>query len=107
MWRRCDAPPPREEWERLLAILREELATKEAQLADAIARADRATDRCLALFGSRGVSAAGLQDAQTHAAQQAQLAQTLLADPYQEVPLGDPRGTFPTRADAALDGDEP
>ena len=90
----------------MLAILREELATKERQLTDALERADRATDRCLALMGSRGVSTAGLRDEQAHAAQQAQLAQTLLADPYQELPVGDPRGTFTSRAEAALDGDQ-
>ncbi len=84
----------RAEWERLLAVLREELATKERERADAITRADLACDRLLQFQGARAVSTIGRQVERDQAAAAAEAVRASAYDPFAELPPGDPNGDF-------------
>lgn len=100
---RADA---KEDFERLLAILREELASNMDQLAEERARADRATDSLLGVLGSRAVSAAGISQYERQAESEANLARSVNHDPFAELPLGDPNGSFETLEQALIAPEE-
>lgn len=100
---RADA---KEDFERLLGVLREELATKANQLVDAMERADRATDALLGVLGSRAVSTPGLREYERRVETEANFAKGANADPFAELPIGDPNGTFQTIEQAMIPSEE-
>ena len=92
----------RGEYERVLAILREELATKERQLAEQMERADLAADRLLAIYGARAISRPGLADYSAQVRSEANLSAAVNQDMFEDLPFTDPRGTYKSLEDAEL-----
>lgn len=96
------------EYERVLALLREEVADLKREREGQSHRADAAVDLLLGHLGERAISLAGevreVERAERHIKSVQQL--TALPDPTQELPYGDPRGLYPSEAAARVDVDE-
>lgn len=92
-------------YERVVALLREELSDAR-QLAQAQAhRADSACDLLLGHLGVRAISLAGQQAEAERTEQHIRNVEaiTALPDIDQEFPIGDPRGRYQSLAEAKLD----
>jgi len=97
-----------QEFERILAVLREELADSRADAAKQSHRADAACDLLLGHLGARAISLAGetreTERADRHVNAVKQLAS--LPDPTEELPIGHPFGLYQSEADARIDAGE-
>ena len=92
-----------QEMERILCLLREELA-RVTQARDAQAtRADNAADLLLQHIGLRSISLAGIEQDNKRRADHINAVTRLatLPDPTEDLPLDDPRGTFFNKKDEA------
>lgn len=94
----------RQEFERTLAVLREELADMRRERNQQAARADAACDLLLQHLGTRAISLAGKQEEQERADRNLRTVSTLTAlpDPTEELPFGDPRGSYQSAREASL-----
>lgn len=92
------------EWERTIACVREELSDVRRDRDLQMARADAAADLLLQHLGTRAISLAGQQ--QEAAAFERKLTNvktiTQLPDPLEDIPYGDPRGTYKDEKEASL-----
>lgn len=92
-----------QEFERVLAVLREELADTRADRGAQSHRADAACDLLLGHLGARAISLAGEQREAERADRHVKAVQTLtmMPDPTDELPMGHPMGIFKSDAEAA------
>ena len=95
-----------QEAERQLEILRAELQRISQQAENQAARADAATDLLLQHLGLRAISLAGQKMENEKREQQMTAVERLAAlpDPTEDLPFGDPRGTFKSKNDASILG---
>lgn len=93
-----------QEYERILAILREEISDLRRDRDSQLSRADSAADLLLQHLGMRAISLAGKAEEVERTERHARAVQTLsaLPDPTEELPLGHPNGMFKSAADAAI-----
>lgn len=93
-----------QEYERILAILREEISDLRAERDRQLARADAAADLLLQHIGSRAISLAGKQEEVARSERHVRAVQTLsaLPDATEDLPLGHPNGRFKNAAEASL-----
>ena len=96
-----------EQYERQLAILREELIDCRRDRDAQQARADAACDLLLGHLGARAISLAGKQEEVERHERMDRGVRTLttMMDPTEELPLGDPRGLFKSASEAGLFAD--
>lgn len=96
------------EYERVLAVLREEVADLRREREGQSHRADAAVDLLLGHLGERAISLAGevreVERAERHISTVRQL--TSLPDPTEELPYGHPSGRYKSEAEARVDVDE-
>lgn len=92
------------DFERLLAVLREEMSDLRRDRDCQLSRADAAADLLLQHLGARAISLAGQQEEAAATERKIRGISTLaqLGDPTEDLPLGDPRGTFKTAKEASL-----
>lgn len=93
-----------QEYERILAILREEVADLRAERDRQLSRADAAADLLLQHIGSRAISLAGKQEEVARSERHVRAVQTLasIPDPTEDLPLGHPSGRFASASEASL-----
>ena len=93
-----------QEFERVLAVLREEMADLRRDRDNQMSRADAAADLLLQHLGTRAISLAGkteeIERTERHRKSVEALVQ--LGDPTEELPLGDPRGSYRSAKDASI-----
>lgn len=97
-----------QEFERVLAILREENADLRRDRDLQISRADAAADLLLQHIGARAISLAGKQEESERSERQVKAVSALasIPDPTDDLPLGHPRGLYRNAAEASLAGDD-
>jgi len=95
-------------FERVLAILREEMADARRERDYQSSRADSACDLLLQHLGARAISLAGKQEEVDRVDRKIRVVEKLasIPDPTEDLPYGDPRGQFKSAKDAALFGGE-
>jgi len=95
-----------DDWERTLAVLREELCEVRRDRDLQMARADAAADLLLQHLGTRAISLAGAQQEQAAFERKVKNVQTITAlpDPTEEIPYGHPNGTYKDEKEASLFG---
>lgn len=93
-----------QEFERVLALRDEALSDMQRDRDNQMQRADAAADLLLQHIGARAISLAGKQEEQARAERHIKQTQLLAAlpDPTEDLPYGDPRGTFASAKDATL-----
>jgi hypothetical protein len=93
-----------QQFERLLSVLREELSDARRDRDYQMSRADAAADLLLQHLGTRAISLAGKQEEVERTERQVRAVSTLsqIGDPTEELPLGDPRGTYKNAREAGL-----
>jgi len=93
-----------QDFERVLAVLREELGDARADAANQAHRADAAVDLLLGHLGERAISIAGevreTERSERHIKAVQQL--STMPDPTDELPYGHPLGRFTSEREAAL-----
>jgi len=94
------------EWERSIAVLREELQDVRRDRDLQMARADAAADLLLQHLGTRAISLAGQQQEVAAFERKVKNVQTITAlpDPTEEIPYGHPNGTYKDEKEASLFG---
>lgn len=97
-----------QEYERILALLREECSDLRRERDGQSHRADAACDLLLGHLGARAISLAGevreVERQDRHISAVKQL--TAMPDPTDELPYGHPSGRYKSEADARVDVDE-
>lgn len=97
-----------QEYERVLAVLREEVVDLRRERDSQSHRADAAVDLLLGHLGERAISQAGeqreVERQERHIRSVQQL--TALPDPTEELPYGHPNGRYATERDARLDSED-
>jgi len=95
-----------DEWERTLAVLREEMSEVRRDRDLQMARADAAADLLLQHLGTRAISLAGQQQEVAAFERKVKNVQTITAlpDPTEEIPYGHPNGTYKDEKEASLFG---
>ncbi len=78
-----------DEYERVIAILREELADARLEARNQGARADGACDLLLRHLGARSISLAGIEREQENTRTTALIAERMSLDPTEDQPFGD------------------
>lgn len=93
------------EFERLLAVCREEMADLRRTVAEQSHRADSAVDLLLGHLGARAISTAGQQAEAERSERHIRSVEALtsLPDPDAELPYGDPRGRYSSLTEAKID----
>lgn len=93
-----------QEFERILAVLREEIVDLRADAAGQSHRADAACDLLLGHLGARAISLAGAQAEVDRAERHVRSVQGLvnMSDPTEDLPIGHPLGQFATDREAAI-----
>lgn len=93
-----------QQFERILAICREEMADLRRDRDAQLQRADAACDLLLQHLGTRAISLAGKHEEVARDERHTRAVQTLasLPDPTEDLPYGDPRGTFANAKAASL-----
>lgn len=93
-----------QEFERVLALRDEEMSDLRRDRDNQMQRADAAADLLLQHIGARAISLAGKHEEVAREERKVRAVQTLAAlpDPTDDLPYGDPRGTFASAADASL-----
>ncbi len=94
----------RQEFERILAVLREELTDMRRERNQQAGRADAACDLLLQHLGTRAISLAGKREETERTERQLRVVSTLasIPDPTEELPFGDPRGEYADPSGASL-----
>lgn len=93
-----------QQFERVVALLREELSDARRLADTQSARADAAVDLLLGHLGARAISIAGQQVEEKRAERSLETVKTLtsVADVDEDLPYGDPRGRYASIKEAAL-----
>lgn len=96
-----------QDFERVLAVCREELSDVRRDRDLQMQRADTAADLLLHHLGAKAISLVGQQEEAASRARQIAAVQTLanLPDPTEDLPYNDPRGTYRSARDASLFAD--
>lgn len=96
-----------QEFERILAVLREELSDSRATAADQSHRADAAVDLLLGHLGARAISIAGEKSEVERQERHLQTVRTLttMPDPTEELPYGHPNASYASSREARVDYD--
>jgi hypothetical protein len=96
-----------QDFERVLAVCREELSDVRRDRDLQMQRADTAADLLLHHLGAKAISLVGQQEEAASRARQLAAVQTLanLPDPTEDLPYSDPRGTYRSARDASLFAD--
>lgn len=97
------------EFERVLAVLREELADSRAAAADQSHRADGAVDLLLGHLGAKAISLAGQKVEAERAERHIRSVQTIttMPDPTDELPYGHPNSLYKSEKEARVDFELP
>lgn len=92
------------DFERTLAILREELIDIRRDRDEQMARADAAADLLLQHLGTRAISLAGRREEQVNFERQLTNTKVInsITDPTDELPYGHPAATFKSASEASL-----
>jgi hypothetical protein len=96
-----------QDFERVLAVCREELSDVRRDRDLQMQRADAAADLLLHHLGAKAISLVGQQEEAASRARQLAAVRTLsnLPDPTEDLPYNDPRGTYRSARDASLFAD--
>lgn len=96
------------QFERILAILREELADVRRDRDEQMRRADAAADLLLQHLGARAISLAGAQAEQQQVENKIKTvsALSMIPDPLDELPYDHPLSTYKSAKEASLVGGE-
>lgn len=96
-----------QDFERVLAVCREELSDVRRDRDLQMQRADAAADLLLHHLGAKSISLAGQQEEAASRERQLAAVRTLsnLPDPTEDLPYNDPRGTYRSAHEASLFAD--
>ena len=93
-----------EEYERIIAILREQLGQKEKERVEAVKRADVAADRVFQLYGAHSVSTASTESDRARIDGLNKVAAAVNQDIFAELPPNDPKGSYIGPAEVGING---